>query len=40
LFQRFAQDGFQAIPALRMDVPLPESGSSCGHGEFESLIRR
>jgi hypothetical protein len=40
LFQRFAQDGFQAIPALRVDVPLPEFDSFCGHGEFESLIRR
>jgi hypothetical protein len=40
LFQRFAQNGFQAIPMLRIDIPLTESGSSCGHGEFEFLIRR
>src|SRR5439155_4197051 len=40
LFQRFAQNRFQAIPALRVNFLLPESGSFCGHGEFGSLIPR
>src|SRR5215471_16843312 len=36
LFQRFAQNCFQAIPSLRIDVPLPELASFCGHVKSSS----